>query len=208
MWFLIRHGDLFRREATLVNGQSSSVAYRPEKYDLVVFNQLTNELGINAKTEKIRNEYRKQFGFYLFGRDNQFAGTSKYSLEPIRELGEQSLNVIDVPGIQWVRLTYLEWTVRVVDIEVRSAKAPDLFGHFATRNFAIPEYWTLKKATFKVRFDDNPTPRSVTIKPSNVALYSRDEDAGVVEEWLTRRGFITQGQVHGSEQQELRMQMP
>lgn len=207
MWFLIRRGDLYRREATLENGQSGSIAFRPEKYDLVIFNQMTHELGINGKNEKVRNEYRKQFGYYLFGRDNQFAGVSKYSLEPLREQGIQSLNVIDAPGIQWVKLTDLQYTVRVIAEELRSCKAPNLFEHFQYKNFAIPSDWELKRATFKVRFEDNPTPRSVTIKPPNVALYSRDEDTAVVEEWLIRRGFIFQGQVDGSEQSELRIPM-
>jgi hypothetical protein len=207
IWFLIRRGDLYRREATLEDGQIGSIAFRPQKYDLVIFNQMTHELGINGKNEKIRNEYRKQFGYYLFGRDNQFAGTSKYSLEPLRELGEQSLNVVDAPGIQWVKLTDIQYTVRVVAEELRSYKAPDLFEHFRFNDFVIPPKWVLKKATFKVRFDDNPKPRSVTIKPPNVALYSRDEDTSVVEEWLMRRGFIFQGQVDGSEQGELRIPM-
>jgi hypothetical protein len=30
----------------------------------------------------------------------------------------------------------------------------------------------------------------VTIRPSNVAQYTRDSDASAVEDWLTKRGFI------------------
>jgi hypothetical protein len=207
IWFLIRRGDLFRREATRDNGESGSIGFRPEKCDVVVFNQLTNELGINASTEAIRNEYRKQFGFYLFGRDNYFGGASKYSLEPLRELGEHSLNVADVPGIQWIRLTELHFTVSKIVDELNVRKAANLFENFRYEEFGIASAWRLNRATFKVRFDDNPIPRSVTIKPANVALYSRDGDATVVEEWLMRRGFIEQGQVYGSNQAEFRFSM-
>lgn len=208
MWFLIRRGDRFRREATLDNGESGSIGFRPEKCDVVVYNQLTNEIGINAPTEAIQYEYRKQFGFYLFGRDNHFAGASKYSLEPLRELGEEALNVIDAPGIQWIRLTELQATVIRVEEELLTRKARDLFAQFRYDNFRIPAGWQLKGATFRVRFDDNPVPRSVTIKPPNVARYTRDSDATVVEEWLMRRGFIEQGQIDGTNQNEFRFSMP
>ena len=207
MWFLIRRGDRFRREATLDNGESGSIGFRPEKCDVVVLNQFTNEIGINAPTEAIQNEYRKQFGFYLFGRDNYFGGTSKYSLEPLRELGEESLNVIDVPGIQWIRLTELQAAVRRFEEEVLTRKARDLFAQFRFDNFQIPADWQLKRATFKVRFEDNPVPRSVTLKPPNVARYTRDSDASIVEEWLMQRGFIEQGQINGSNQNEFRFSM-
>jgi hypothetical protein len=207
MWFLVRRGDLYRREATLENGRSGIVAFRPQKYDFLIYNQLTNELGINAKTKKIRNEYRKHFSFYMFGRDNQFAGTSKYSLEPLRTLGRHSLNVLDVPGIESVKLTLLEWTVKIDGVDVSTRRAADLFTHFEQQDFQIADSFDLKKATFRIQFEGNATPRSVTIKPANVALYGRYEDAPLVEEWLMRRGFIVQGQINGSEQQELRISM-
>jgi hypothetical protein len=203
IWFLVRRGDLFRREVALEAGERRTLGFRPEKYDVVVFNQLTNELGINAKTPAIRDCYRKQFGFHLFGRDNQFGGAEKYTLEPLRELGEQALNVLDVPGIRWVRLTELRYLKDGPEPAVMTCASEDVFAHMRSTGGPIQPEWMLKRATFKVRFDDNPTPRSVTVKPSNVALYSRDADATAVEEWLTRRGFIQQEMICGSEQQEM-----
>jgi len=41
-----------------------------------------------------------------------------------------------------------------------------------------------------VKFTDSKTARTVTIRPSNIAQYTRDSDAAVVEDWLTKRGFI------------------
>jgi len=37
VWFLVRHGDPLRREGSLDGGQASSVFYRPEKYDVLVY---------------------------------------------------------------------------------------------------------------------------------------------------------------------------
>ena len=43
---------------------------------------------------------------------------------------------------------------------------------------------------FQVKFADWKRPRSVTIRPSNIAHYTRDDDAELIEQWLRRRGFI------------------
>ena len=37
---------------------------------------------------------------------------------------------------------------------------------------------------------DAKRPRSVAIRPPNAAVYTRDEDAALVEEWLKKRGFL------------------
>lgn len=43
---------------------------------------------------------------------------------------------------------------------------------------------SLERTTF------SDTPRTVTIKPPNVAQYTRDADSVIVERWLRARGFI------------------
>ena len=202
IWFLLRRGDLYKRVVALEGGDRRSLGYRPEKYDVVVYSQLTNELGINAESKAIRDQYRKQFSYYLFGRDNHFGGTSKYTLEPLRSLGESALNVLDVHGIQWVRLAELRYLVPDPIPTLTTRKAEDVFVSLRAKSRLVQSTWQLKRATFKVRFDDNPKPRTVTIKPANVALYTRDSDSLVVEEWLTCRGFIEQGTIHDCAQRQ------
>ena len=66
----------------------------------------------------------------------------------------------------------------------------DVFAAMRDRgNRPIPAFPGLVRAVFHVKFRSAPRPRSVSIKPPNVALYDRDQDAGLVEEWLRRRGF-------------------
>ena len=60
----------------------------------------------------------------------------------------------------------------------------------------------LVRAAFKVKFADSKTPRSVCIRPSNIAEYTRDDDGALVEQWLTKRGFILAGQAEGNEEAE------
>jgi len=60
VWFLVRHGEKLRREGTIENGESSSVFYRPEKYDIVIFDRALGELAVHAdaKGESARDLWR------------------------------------------------------------------------------------------------------------------------------------------------------
>ena len=71
LWFLIRHGDVFKREGSLVNGESTSISYRPEKHDVVVYEPSFSELKIKADRPADREQYRP-IGLHLFGN----SGTS------------------------------------------------------------------------------------------------------------------------------------
>lgn len=208
VWFLIRHGDHYRHEAAVADdGSAASVLFRPEKFDVLVYDSLTGEIRINAKTPTLRDRYRTTFSLALFGCENYFPETNKYTLDPIRRDGPASIQCSDVPGLIWVRLVKLEYELPELEKEVRTHKAGDVFNAIECRQFVLPPHARLLQATFQVRFRDNPTPRSVTIKPTNVALYTRDDDSQVIEEWLMRRGFTERGMVSGHDQRELLLEM-
>lgn len=192
VWFLVRHGDPYRREGSLDNGEPGSVAYRPLKFDVLVYDQRIGEIRMNAATVGEKTLYREAFGAHFFGTSEFFPGTAKYTLEPLQTDGEASLECHDVEGIEWVRLkeAHFYWGGAEGEIEVRKAK--DVFAAYARREATFPKRVRLIKAIFEVKFVDCKSTRSVTIKPSNVAQYTRDHDSGHVEEWLRRRGFIIQ----------------
>ena len=200
--FLISHGELYRREATWEEGRPGTIAFRPRKYDAVVYNALTEELRINAGTETLREHYRRQFGFYLFGRENHFPSRSKYTLEPLLRDREASLFTGDIPEIQWARLSELSYAIEDSTPELRTHKASDVFIALERHRLDMPHRVRPVKATFRLTFVDQSKPRTLTIKPSNIALYSRGEDSPVIEDWLQRRGFIVRSKVTGHEQRE------
>jgi len=72
-------------------------------------------------------------------------------------------------------------------VEIHRAK--DVFKALRSLRRALPA-GRIVKAGFLVRFADAKTPRAVTIRPSNIASYTRDSDASVVDEWLINRGFV------------------
>jgi hypothetical protein len=58
-WFLIRHGEYYRRESAVADdGSAASVLFRPEKFDILVYDSLTEEIRINARAAALRNRRR------------------------------------------------------------------------------------------------------------------------------------------------------
>jgi hypothetical protein len=95
-----------------------------------------------------------------------------------------------VEGMDDVRLTEVDflWGGSHNEREIR--KADDIFAAYKDRGRTFPAKAPIIKACFRVTFSDSDTPRTVTIKPPNVAQYTRDADSVIVERWLKARGFI------------------
>lgn len=191
IWFLVRHGDPYRREGAM---DQEHVIYRPEKFDVLVYDPKLGEIRMNADSKGEKELYRKQFGKHLFGNDNFFPGQEKYTLEPLRTDGKKSLECVDVEGLDWVKLKEVHyfWGGGYDEVEVR--KADDVFAAMEKRGRTMPAHPKIIRARFEVKFTDNKTTRSVTVRPPYAAQFARDSDSAVVDAWLTGRGFVLNGQ--------------
>jgi hypothetical protein len=190
IWFLVRHGDPFKREGSLDGDQSSSVFYRPEKYDVLVYEPTIGEIRMNACGKGEKDTLRREFGRHLFNDESYFPGKGKYTLEPLQTDGEASIVCTDVEVIEWVRLKELQFFWGGTEREIEIRKANDVFAAYAGRNHAMPQKVHIIRASFLVKFTDSKTARTVVIRPPNIAQYTRDSDAGIIESWLTKRGFV------------------
>jgi len=193
IWFLVRHGDTYKREGAIEAGTSSSVYYRPEIYDVIKYDEGLGDLCVNANgNKKICALYREKLGLHFFGDAQRFAERAKYTLEPLREDGEDALVCSDIDGIDAIRLKEIQFFWGGSENEVEIRKASDIFAVLKRKQRGLPAKVALSSAKFDVKFTDSKTPRTVAIRPSNVASYTRDADAGAVEQWLQRRGFARQ----------------
>ncbi len=192
IWFLVRHGDPFRREGSLDGGRTSSVFYRPEKHDVLVYESANGEIRMHVCRKGEKDVYRLTFGRHLFADENFFPGAAKYTLEPLRMVGPESMVCTDIEGMDWVRLKEVQYQWSGAESAVEIHKANDVFAALKRRGYGMPSKARIIRASFQVKFKDAKNPRTVTIRPSNIAQYTRDSDADVVEEWLTKRGFIEQ----------------
>lgn len=191
VWLLVRHGDPCKREGALEKSGSSSVYYRPEVFDVIRYDRASGELSINAGScKKIYDLYREKLGLHLFGDALHFpAGKAKFTLDPLRTDGQDSLVCSDIDGMESVVLKEVQYFWGGPESYSEVLKASDLFAYWTRRNRKIPEKAHISRAKFQVKFSDSKTPRMVAITNSNVTSFSRDGDASAVEAWMAKRGF-------------------
>ncbi len=185
-WFLILHGEPYRREGSLEQGEPASVFFRPEKADVLVYNQEKGELWANARSKAEKELYGKKIGEMLFDDPDLFTDREKFTLEPLRRDGEASLVCHDVDGLEWAKLREIQYRHQGVRTTRLSS---NLFGVYRLQGLPDPEA-KIEKAKFQVKFTDAKAPRIVTLQLPNRAQYTRDSDSILVERWLERRGFI------------------
>jgi len=193
IWFMIRHGEPYVRQNVIASdGETASVFQRPEKYDVLVYNHASGEIKMNACSKREKELYRLHFGLHFFNDLNYFSVERKFTLEPLRTLGQMSLFCGDVKGMDWVKLKELKVSHGGLHREMTTYNSRDVFESFRSRNYALPVSGTLVKAGLLIKFSDSKTPRTINFGPGNNAQYKRDADAGLVEEFLVKRGFIIQ----------------
>jgi len=190
--FVVRHGQPMKRVGSMHQGRSTAFAYRPERHDVVAYDARIDELQINAETDAEKALYRTAFGRHLFGSTGYFPGDAKYTLEPLRKAGLRTLDASDVPGIDWVKLREVvySWPTYSDEIVSRRTERGDLMPILGKRGKGLHHEARLLSAEFVFKFKFADRPRLVTIRAGNVAEYTRDDDADLVERWLRARAFL------------------
>ena len=202
IWFLIRHGEPFKREGILEDGKSSCVFYRPERYDIAVYNSRLNDLRIHAGTKGEVLLYQTLLGRHLFCDDGHFPCSNKYTLDPLRTAGAASLVCSDISGIESVTLCELEFEEGGLHNRLTKWKCADIFEMLNCQDEKIPIWARFTKAVFKIVFTGSKTARTVCIRPSNIAQFQRDGDVKLIERWLEAREFVIIVEEDASEYEE------
>lgn len=199
-WILVRHGMSMKREGATKDGESSSVYYRPEVHDVLIYDTTLDEIGIHTGTKGERTLYREVFGSHLFDDSAYFPDGEKFTLQPLIDDGAASMVCTDVDGIEWMKLKEVQRYWGGTQKEIETRRADDLFAAMATRpNPNFDPRANLIRAVFLVKFEDAKTPRTVTIRPKNIASCTRDEDGVRIEKWLMKRGFALAPEPEGDE---------
>jgi hypothetical protein len=189
IWFLVRRGGPFSRVAAVEGGRSTSVCYRPEKFDLVIYGRDLDSLAVNASTPGHQELYREIFGKHLFGDAKYFRLSGRYSLDRLRELGEDALNCSKASGIKWIGLTEVE--IAHGNGVTVGYSGPDLFCTMGRHMREILAAGFISKLSFAVEFCDSKTARPVSVWQPSLASYVRDEDRLLFEAWMLEQGFLT-----------------
>jgi len=192
LWFLIRHGDLFKRIAKVDRQRTDTLHFRPRRDDLVVFSSRSNELRVNARTKAERDLYIREFGLHLCGDPDYFSERRPYTLDPLRRFGRDALDPDGVEGIRHIRLCKLAVRLENPLNETITREADDLFACpplWPFQRSPIPEQGALERALFEIQFTGSLKPCPVEIRVPNVLKLSRRCDPSAVQNWLSLRGF-------------------
>jgi hypothetical protein len=182
--FLVQHAEVHRREEVLEKGVPRPWLFQPWVFSRLKYDPARGEMGVNCSAEHERKILLKIFGRVLFGRENFFPMEAKYDLFPVLRDGRAITACRDVPGIEHVSMTAVEFSDP--DSKRRSIHhAPDIFSLVEGREIRWPEKVEhFASATFTVKLWRQKRERRVTIMPSNKALYCRDEESALLELWL------------------------
>ena len=74
--FLVRHGEPCKREGAIKDGQTTTVFYRPEKFDVLAYDSRRGEIRIHCSGKRELEELRKAFGLHVFGKEDFFPATA------------------------------------------------------------------------------------------------------------------------------------
>ena len=189
-WFLVRHGGTFTRASTVEGSKSDVLYFRPERDDVIVYSPEAEELRINARTRGERELYRAELSRFLRGNDQHFSGRWTYTLEPLRQEGEDALSADGIDGLDRVVLRELEVAWENYQNEVTIRVADDLFHSTSPEGSGpIPRGGRLRRAVFDFQFRDSSKPRSVEIRLPNVLKLGRHCDLRAVHGWTRRNSF-------------------
>lgn len=194
-WFIVRHGETFKRESALDNGQPTLVFYRPEAYDLLIYYHKQGELAIynEGDSKRERRAYCTYLGKSLFDNPSFFErnDADKYTLEPLRERGRAALDCTDVDGLQSARLTYLRYRFNGDNDHCVTHKANDVFTGLESLDEDIPDGAGLVCMGVKLTpSTEMGGERNVKLYAPNISVYDHERDAELAHRFLTEKGFI------------------
>lgn len=188
--FLVLHGEPYTRVPVFNDGESEALHYRPAKYDVLIYNPVTWEMGVNTRSKGLRQEYLSVFGDRLFGADDHFPPALKYSLLPLHERGQESLALGRFSEFfEWVKLRELHVDLGGIYNACDIHRADDVLADFELRRREVPGRG-LVRAKFAVKFIGEKNPRLITVQPPLTSRMTRESDVSVLEAWLLQQGFI------------------
>jgi hypothetical protein len=192
VWIVVRHGQIFKREGSIREGQSATEYYRPEKYDILVYDLPHGTLGVHAEGKRLIELYLHSVGLFFFEDDGYFAFEHKLSLDPLKMHGRESLNCADILGIDEARLVELTRFRGGPLKRTTVDKATDVLAALQEDGYSLSPTARLAAAVLEVMFTGEDKPRRVTLRLPNIIVYARNEDRELVDAYLRARGFLPQ----------------
>ncbi len=197
--FEIAHGALVRADEALDGGPlllrdsampvylaESSLRYRPQRRDVVVYEALAGRLRVRAGDAATLHAYRTAFGELLFGDAEWFGTEPIVSLEPLIRLGQ----AVEEPtaGLREVRLVGLVLRHEAPDGKM-ALDSDEIWPYLNAKLLGGLQGTELLEACFRVYPIGSEKPANIKVRAPNRVEYGRMADE-LFRPFLEARGFL------------------
>lgn len=187
--FLIVHGGPYETRGSIDDkrAQPSRVAYRPQRHDVLIYDNDSGILKVNARVPLERDKYVEVFGDILFGDPGHFPVADLYRLDHLQNSSFSIVKTGDLANVALAELVLRRdddlkstFVVRAADVLklIHRGQCPDI------------ESGTLIFAKFRYQTHNDKRWRTVKVKPQNVAEYDHERFGGIVERFLLANGIL------------------
>ena len=198
IWFLVRHpGHTQRYSAISEDGELTSVSFKPEEYDAVVYHKEFGDLRLNTNRPGEHTRYRIEFADLLLNETNVFNPNYKMiRLTPLLGNCQKLFRCNDIPGLSHIVPIDISYTtLKHPDVMMRMKALNDshlmLYEASLPNLMGDPEADSVLSARFRYRLKDRKSTGALTVHTGNALTYERDGDSSVLETWLRKRKFIS-----------------
>jgi hypothetical protein len=114
----------------------------------------------------------------------------KYTLAPVVKDGRNCLVCSDVEGLEWAVLESVEFYYGGSPWQRNIRKSDDIFALVENEVFKWPALERITVARFRVRLNGEHRSRALSVRPSIRAGGTSERARLIIEDWLTKRGFM------------------
>lgn len=186
----IQRGDPLSRKSTIDDNGIDTITFREARKDSIIYDLSEEVLMLNSSLKSTYQLYRRIFGQLLFDDPNYFGISTRYTLAPLVELGEDVLSPGYIDAIEEIVL--LSYRVRLGGPFNRYIihGADDFFADLKWRGGTFEAEGPLDRATFRMKYRNVKACRMLTLYTGSSASYTRDENSRYAEEWMLFRNFV------------------
>jgi len=186
----IRRGDPFSRKSTIDDDGIDTITFREARKDSMVYCLDDEVLMLNSSLKSAYPIYCRIFSQLLYDDPYHFGLSTRYTLAPLSDLGEEALSPGDIDAIEEIVL--LNYRVRMGGPFNRYIihGADDFFADLKRRGGTFQSEGPLDRATFRIKYRHVKARRTLTLYAGSSSSYTRDENAYHAEQWLLLRNFV------------------
>ncbi len=196
LWLLIRHGGYLERRGDVdeQSGEVSTICFRDEEYDVLIYNIRHRELKIRRTPDATMERLKAEFGQIFFDSAYTFVERESFPLDVLKQNDLSIFRTVKIPGIKDVKFSEVRYMLHGAVIKTVHEKSVDLLQSASDGGYVVPKTaFQVDFAKLRFRFEGEDKYRSVELYPPNRSGFARESDAPKVEEWLRAASLLRGG---------------